>query len=371
MFSRRTYWKVSLLGLVMAGILLPAGVFADKPKPTLEVIGSSAGMDEKAWEQHLIEGAKKEGELIWYTNSGLENVEGFVRDFQNAYPFIKLKYWRGKTRALNDKLLTEARAGVYKADVIKSSSGVLQPLIDANLLAAYDSPARKDYPAELKGRYWTALMTALRVFSYNTDLVSAKDAPKTWEDLLDPKWQGKVMWDVSSQPEVTALLLRWGKEQTEAYFKAFAANKPTVRRGRTVLAQMVAAGELPLAVTIYAYKAEELMKKGATIDWLAQDMTVGLVYPISLAENAPNPYSAALFYDYLLSKRGQELRVKQGRMVARPGIKPMYDRMAGLEGDKRIVFITPDNATPHMKTAMAIEEKYLLKGKKRRKKKKK
>ena len=363
-------WKVSLLCLLAAAIGLPAGVFAEKPEATLKVIGSGAGMDEAAWEKHLIEGAKKEGELVWYTNSGLENVEGFVRDFQKAYPFIKLKYWRGKTRALNDKLLTEARAGVYKADVIKSSAGVLQPLIDAKLLAAYNPPVRKPYAADLKGQHWTALQTALRVFGYNTDLVAEKDAPRTWNDLLAPKWKGKVMWDVSSQPEVTALLLRWGEEKTDAYFKAFAANKPAVRRGRTVLAQMAAAGERPLAVTIYAYKAEELAAKGASINWLAQDLTVGLVYPISLANHAPHPYSAALFHDYLLSQRGQAIRVKQGRLVARPGVQAKYARVAELADDKRLVFIQPDNATPLMKTAMGIEEKYLIKGSKRRKKKK-
>lgn len=369
MADKRKPWKTGLLFLLAAAIAVPAAALADKPKATLEVLGSSAGMDEKAWEKHLIEGARKEGELIWYTNSGLDNVEGFVRDFQKAYPFIKLKYWRGKTRALNDKLLTEARAGVYKADVIKSSAGLLKPLIDADLLATYDPPVRKPYAADLKGKHWTALQTALRVFGYNTDLVAKKDVPRTWNELLDPKWKGKVMWDTSSQPEVTALLLRWGKEKTDAYFKAFAANKPAVRRGRTVLAQMAAAGERPLAVTIYAYKAEELMNKGGAIDWLAQDHTVGLVYPISLANHAPNPYSAALFYDYLLSERGQAIRVKQGRLVSRPGVKAKYARVAELADDKRIVFIQPDNATPLMKTAMAIEEKYLLKNVKRRKKK--
>ena len=178
------------------------------------------------------------------------------------------------------------------------------------------------------------------------------------------------MWDTSSQPEVTALLLRWGEEKTDAYFKAFAANKPAVRRGRTVLAQMAAAGEQPLAVTIYAYKAEQLAAKGASINWLAQDLTVGLVYPISLANHAPHPYSAALFHDYLLSQRGQAIRVKQGRLVARPGVQAKYARVAALADDKRLVFIQPDNATPLMKTAMGIEEKYLIKGSKRRKKKK-
>ena len=369
MADKRKPWRATLLLLLAAAIAVPTAALAEKPKASLEVIGSGAGMEEKAWEKHLIEGAKKEGELVWYTNSGLDNVEGFVRDFQKAYPFVKLKYWRGKTRALNDKLLTEARAGVYKADVIKSSAGLLKPLIDADLLAAYNPPVRKPYAADLKGKHWTALQTALRVFGYNTELVAEKDVPRTWNELLDPKWQGKVMWDTSSQPEVTALLLRWGKEKTEAYFKAFAANKPAVRRGRTVLAQMAAAGERPLAVTIYAYKVEQLMAKGGAINWLAQDHTVGLVYPISLANYAPNPYSAALFHDYLLSARGQAIRVKQGRLVARPGVKAKYARIAELADDKRIVFIQPDNATPLMKTAMGIEEKYLLKNVKRRKKK--
>jgi iron(III) transport system substrate-binding protein len=362
MFNKLTQWKVSLVCLLLAGTLLPSAALAEKPRATLDVIGPSEGMDAKTWEKHLIEGAKKEGKLIWYTNSGLDNVEGFVRDFEQLYPFLKLEYWRGKTRALNDKLLTEARAGVYKADVIKTSAGVLQPLIDANLLAPYNPPVRSLYPADLKGRYWTSLMTALRVFGYNTDMVSDQDAPRSWEDLLDPKWKGKIMWDVSSQPEVLTLLLRWGEEKTENYFKQFVKNEPQIRRGRTVIAQLVAAGELPLAITIYAYNAEELRKQGAGLNWLAQDLTTGLIYPISLAQNAPHPYAAALFYDYLLSKRGQELRVKQGRMVALPGVKPEYERIGVLEGDKRIVYISPENATPLMKTAQRIEDQYLLKG---------
>lgn len=282
-------------------------------------------------DKKLLEGAKGEGEMVWYTNSGLDNANSYIRAFHKAYPSIQPKIWRGKSRAVTDKILTEARAGVFLADVIKPTSDHLPVLIGASLLGRYESPLRASYPDYSKGPLWTSINYAFRVFAYNNKMISAQDAPKSWDDLLDPKWRGKILFDESFQEEIVAMLQAWGKEKTEGYLKKLQGQRLLVRRGRDTIAQLLIAGEAPLAVTVYAYNIETLKAKGAPVDWTLPEMTPVLLYPMTLSRNAPHPHAAALFYDFMLSDQGQQVIAQEGRVLANPKIEPIYPRMRELK----------------------------------------
>jgi iron(III) transport system substrate-binding protein len=282
-------------------------------------------------DKKILEGAKGEGEMVWYTNSGLDNANGYIRAFRKAYAFVQPKLWRGKSRAVTDKLLTEARAGVFLADVIKTTSDHLPVVFAQNLIGRYESPIRASYPDYAKGPLWTNINYAFRVFGFNNKMISAQDAPKSWDELLDPKWKGKILFDESFQEEIVAMLQAWGKEKTETYLTKLNQQRLLVRRGRDTITQLLIAGEAPLAVTVYAYNVETLKAKRAPIDWALPDMTPVLLYPLTLARHAPHPYSAALFYDFMLSDQGQQVIAEEGRVLGNPKIEPIYPRMRELK----------------------------------------
>jgi iron(III) transport system substrate-binding protein len=283
-------------------------------------------------EKKLVEGAKSEGEMLWYTNSGVENATRYIQAFKTKYPFIKANFWRSKTRQVTQRVIAEANAGRNLVDVIKPSTDLLPALLEKSLIGKYETPLRAIYPAHSKSVYYTNMNYAFRVFAFNPRKVARKDAPKSWEELLQPRWKGEILFDESSLEEVMAFYAAWGRERTVSYLTKLSQQQLLIRVGRDTTTQMMMAGEAPLAVTTYAYNNESLRTQSAPVDWIAEDLIPALMYPLTLARHAPHPYSAALFYDFLISEEGQRLIAKEGRVVAHPKVEPIYPRMKELQG---------------------------------------
>jgi iron(III) transport system substrate-binding protein len=318
-------------------------------------------------EKKLVEGAKAEGEMVWYTNTGLDNVTRYIQAFKKSYPFINAKFWRGKSRDVTEKLLTEARAGFYYADLVKTTSDLLPALLEKNLIGRYESPIRASYLTHAKGDLWTNMNYAFRVFGFNPKKVSRQEVPKTWEELLHPRWKGEILFDESSLEEVVTFLAVWGREKTVSYLTRLSDQELLIRRGRDSTAQLLLAGEAPLAVTIYAYNAEGLRAIGAPIDWVVPDLIPTLIYPLTMVRHAPHPHASALFYDFLLSDAGQQMIAKEGRLVANPQIEPIYPRMKELRallGTARVHINTVEEAPKYTKGGLRILDEILLKRKK-------
>ena len=317
-------------------------------------------------EKKLVEGAKNEGEMIWYTNSGLENATRYIQAFKKIYPFINAQVWRSKTRQVIQRVVAEARAGRHVVDAIKPSTDLMPVLLDAKVLGRYESPARAVYPAHSKGAYHSNMNYAFRIFSFNPRRVARKDVPKSWEELLQPRWKGEILFDESSLEEVVSLIAAWGKERTADYFTRLSKQQLLIRVGRDTTTQMMMAGEAILSVTTYAYNSESLRASQAPIDWVAQDLIPTLMYPLTLARSAPHPYSAALFYDFLLSESGQQLIAKEGRVVAHPKVEPIYPRMKELQallGTSRVQLNTVEQNHMLYKDGIQILDEIVLKRK--------
>jgi iron(III) transport system substrate-binding protein len=321
-----------------------------------------------AEERHkrLVQGAKAEGELVWYTNTGLENAANYIKAFKQVYPFINAKFWRGKSRDVTQRLITEARAGHFYADVFKTTADLLPDAIDRNLIGRYESPIRASYPPHAKGLLWSNMNYAFRVFGFNPKKLKSEAVPKTWDELLHPRWKEEILFDESSLEEVITLLAVWGKNKTVDYLRKFGEQKPLVRRGRDTIAQLLMAGEGLLAVTIYAYNAESLRAVGAPIDWVAPDLIPTLIYPLTMVRQAPHPHAAALFYDFLLSDAGQQMIAKEGRVVANRNIEPIYPRMKELRallGTPRVHINTIEEAPKYSQEGIKIFDEFLAKRK--------
>jgi iron(III) transport system substrate-binding protein len=315
-------------------------------------------------EKKLIEGARQEGEMIWYTNTGVENANRYIQAFKKRYPFLNAQFWRSKTRQVVQRVVAEARAGRHLVDVIKPSTDLVPVLLDAKVLGNYETPVRAVYPSHAKASYYTNMNYAFRIFSYNPRKVARKEIPQSWDELLQPRWKSEILFDESSLEEVVSLMAVWGKEKTRDYFSRLSRQDLLIRVGRDTTTQMMMAGEAPLAVTTYAYNSESLKAQNAPIDWVAQDLIPTLIYPLTLARNAPHPYSAALFYDFLISEQGQQLIAKEGRVVAHPKVDPIYPRMKELQsylGTPRVQLNTVEQNQKLYKDGIQILDEIILK----------
>ena len=288
---------------------------------TLSVWGQT---DDRA---KLVEGAKKEGKLIWYTSTNVTESKPLLDDFEKQYPFIKGEIFRASGEKTLNRIITEARAGRSEFDIVTISE--VDALIEAKLLAPYRSPEAKSFIPEFKdpNGYWTAIYLHYASIGYNSKILSEKEAPKQWEDLLEPKWKGKFAIDQEQYPWFGTLHKAWGRERAQKYMRALAKQEIQWRKGHTLIAQLMAAGEFPLGV-IYAHRVEEMKQRGAPVEW------VNTVNPIVVTVNAAglsakpqHPNGAKLFYDFVLSKPAQQRLRTLRRIPARPDIEPFSPRM--------------------------------------------
>jgi iron(III) transport system substrate-binding protein len=351
----------------IAVLLLLALGAGDSPAASPEEIWKSLEkLPAAEREKKLIEGAKIEGEMIWYTNTGVENANRYIQAFKKNYPFINAQFWRSKTRQVVQRVIAEARAGRHIVDVIKPSTDLVPALLDAKILATYETPVRAIYPAHAKASYYTTMNYAFRIFSYNPRKLARKDAPASWDQLLQPRWKGEILFDESSLEEVVSLMHVWGKERTRDYFTKLSQQQLLIRVGRDTTTQMMMAGEAPVAVTTYAYNSESLKATNAPIDWVAEDLIPTLIYPLTLSRQAPHPHAAALFYDFLISEEGQRLIAKEGRVVAHPKVEPIYPRMKELQkllGTSRVQLNTVEQNHNLYKDGIQILDEIILKRK--------
>lgn len=274
-------------------------------------IASYKGADRS---ERILAGAKTEGKVAFYSGM-IENqaLRPLADAFKKKYPFVAVEYWRGDSRALVQKALTERRAGRVMGDILESTGGA-EALIRAGATEPFYSPSAAGFPLNYidpKGM-WVASRLDYFGMAYNTRQVSAADVPKTYEALLDPKWKGAIAWRADS--EVGALLFiagvmrEMGKEKGEAYLKRLSAQRIINYAGSArALVDRVGEGEYKLALEIYAHHPLISKAKGAPLDTQMLNPVPSALSTIQLAKNAPHPNAAMLFIDFALSKEGQNV----------------------------------------------------------------
>jgi len=277
----------------------------------------------------LIERAKKEGQLVYYTTMTLDQSKQTVDQFEKKYPFLKVTLFRTGGGPILNKILTESRGGRNDWDLVVGRGEMLIPLMERKLLASYRSPESKMIDAQLVDNegYWTAYYVNSYVLGWNTKLVKRDDVPKTYEALLNPKWKGGLIsLDTEAYGMVEGLKRAWGREKALAYFKKLAALEPVLRRGNTERVQLTLAGEYPLIIA-YNQTIQRMTSRGAPVDWIPLEPAVTQVNPALIAAKAPHPNAARLFYDYILSKEGQEQLRTYQRIPVRKDVEPDPPRL--------------------------------------------
>lgn len=282
-----------------------------------------------AWAQSdhtakLIEGAKKEGRLLWYTALTLADAGMLTQHFELKYPFIKTETLRLVTDQLLTKIQTEARAGGFRADVIEIPGILGHVLKQDGLLEKYFSPESKAYPASMKDPdgTWTSFFINTHVTVYNTKLVKKQEVPKSFEEFINPRWRGKIALRDNDFDNFGMMLKVMGREKGLNFMRRLAAQGVDLRSSFTTAIQGVLAGEIPLGMNLYATHTEEFKKKQAPVEWAPMEFVLASIEPLGVAARAPNPNAARLFVDFLLSKEAQTMMRDRSRIPSRPDVPP-------------------------------------------------
>jgi ABC-type Fe3+ transport system substrate-binding protein len=309
--AKRGAWFGFLLGLFAGATQL----YGQTTESKLAWLDSVPPQERQA---RLIEAARKEGEVIAYGNLDAVAAQSIADGFMKKYPFIKASPVRVSGAGIITRVDAEARAGKVMSDVIDSGQLGMLALMDKKMMARYRSPQREFYREGFKDRegYWTAYMTNVMVSAYNTRLVKKEEAPSRLEDLLKPRWKGKLAMDSQSYVWFGTMMQFLGAETGLRFMKKL--NEQDLRhvRGRRLASQLAAAGEFDMTVETNLNSVLTFAGVGAPL-WFAPIQP--LFYSPSLVflpQGAPHPHAAALFIDYLLSEDGQRVIVTTNRMAA-------------------------------------------------------
>jgi len=287
-----------------------------------EALSQTGGMPAS-----VIEGAKREGTVVFYGPLNINDSMMLLKRFEGKYPFIKTELLRMSAEPLLNRILTEDKAGRNAVDVINNT--VINALKRARLLQPYRSTENPAYPEQFRDPegYWASLYNNYYVLGYNSRLVSAKEAPKDWQDLLNPKWKGKIGMDQEEYEWYAATFESWGREKAQKFHRALAPQQIHWRKGHTLISQLIVAGEFPVGI-VYAHRAESMKKAGAPIEWVkTSDPVFVALSPVGVAAKAPHPNAAKLLLDFMLSKEAQLLLRGVNRISGRLDVEPLVPEM--------------------------------------------
>jgi iron(III) transport system substrate-binding protein len=300
--------------ILIVGISLGGCEKASENKLTNKDIYLYQGPDR---DQKLLANAKKEGVVTIYTAMNLSDSRPIVDFFEQKYN-IKVTLWRALADKVTQRALIEAKAGRNEADAFEIPGTEMEMLYRAKLLEEFYSPAFKDMPpgAVPVHKHYIVDRFNFFVLAYNTKLVKPNEVPKSYEDLLNRKWSGKLGIEPTNRDWFAAMVTNMGEEKGLNYFKKLAAMQPKMQKGQTEIAEIVGSGEIPIALNVYNHDVEKLKKQKVAIEWKALQPTFGRASAIGVARNAAHPYAALLFADFILSREGQEILKERGRVPA-------------------------------------------------------
>jgi ABC-type Fe3+ transport system substrate-binding protein len=351
---------VRATAVLLAGCLLSTAATAQTSDAN---ILTYAGPDRT---ERLIEGAKKEGELTYYSAMIVNQaLRPLTAAFQAKYPFIKISYWRADSEEIETKIAAEIRANNPVGDVIEGT-GIGELAVHAGLAQPIVSPELSVVPERFRdpNRLWVPTRMSYFAMAYNTRLIAASAQPKTYDDLLDEKWRGKMAWPLLSAIGaplfVTNLRLAWSDEKAMAYLRRLRAqNIVNFGAGNPrTLVDRVIAGEYPIALQIFAHHPLISAAKGAP-------MTTQLLAPVAssagtlvVPKGSRHPYSAALLMDFLLSKEGQRILAAAEYLPVRPDVEPLA-QIAPIVPSRAGVaenFISPEKLNTYTESSARIVE---------------
>lgn len=274
----------------------------------------------------LIEAAKKEGKVVAYGSLESDTVDAIKKAFQKKTG-MEMEYWRASATKVLDRALNEHRAGKPLFDVILTNDNPMQIMAKEGIFGKYDSPSAKDFPKDaidpiLGPRYRNVIVGIV----YNKSVIKPADAPKSLEDLLNPKYKGKLVMPDPTQHTTTtqwvaSLFKLMGKEKADKFIRDLAAMKPILVESLLPAAERVTTGETPIAITYVKYTFI-FGQKGAPLDYVRLGKMMGDGHYATLGSKPPRPNAGKAFIDFFLGEESMKIMADMGEFVNRKGVYP-------------------------------------------------
>ena len=284
-----------------------------------------------AWaqsEDELIRGAKKEAKVVFWSSMRIDDSKALAAGFEAKYPFIKVDIFRAGGEQIVNRAMAEHLAGKTTYDVVNAFA--LKVLQNKGMLQPFAAPEATHYPVGFKDpqNYWVSLYSGYNVIGYNTKLVPKAEAPRNWEDLLNPRWKGKLGMDDEEYFWHAGMLKYWGEEKGRKYMEDLSRQGLQFRNGHALLADLMSIGEFPVVVVVYPDQIEQMKAKGQTVEWIkTTDPILVNLAPVGVAARPPQPNAAKLLMNYSISKEGQDILQKARRASARLDVSPLVPDM--------------------------------------------
>jgi iron(III) transport system substrate-binding protein len=310
---------VGLLGIACALMLAFAATSAHAQ--SLADLAAYSGPDRT---QRLIDGAKKEGGVTLYSSATVADQTAIANAFQAKYG-VKVTLWRGSSEDIRHRAMTEYGAGRYEVDLAETAGPDMEAMVREQLLQPVNTPISAELipQATFKHHAWYATRLSVFVGAYNTAIIKAADAPKTYEDLTNPKFKGKLGIEADDANWFLSVVGAMGEEKGLKLFREIVAkNGMSVRKGHTLLANFVGSGEVPLALTAYSYRVEQMKNvEGAPVELLYLPPVVALPTGAGVFKRAPHPHAALLLLDFYLTD-AQKILASREAVPVDPRVKP-------------------------------------------------
>jgi iron(III) transport system substrate-binding protein len=310
-----------------------AVMLAVAPCPRAQTIQDVAALSGPDRTDKIIAGAKKEGALMIYTSLQVEDLAALSTVFEKKYG-VKINVWRGSAEDVRQRAIVENRANRREVDMFELGGREMESLHREKLLQAVKSPVFADLTpqAVIPHGEWVGTRLNVIVGAYNTNLVKKADLPKSYEDLTDARFKGKIGIESEDQDWLATIVGEMGEEKGLKLFRDIVAkNGISVRKGHTLLVNLTASGEVPIALTTYSYKANQLKTAGAPLDFLGLQPSVARVNGVGVSHTAPHPHAAVLFFDFILGEEGQKILYERE-------FSPTNRKVQELPADQRVIF---------------------------------
>ena len=276
--------------------------------------------------QRLVDGARKENALMIYSSMTVADMGALINAFQAKYG-VKAQHWRGSSEDIRNRVTREYSASRHDADLAETAGTDMEAMVREQVLQKVTTPVSNELIPQASFAHGQWISTRLSVFAaaYNTNIIKRADAPKTYEDLLNPRFKGKLAVEAEDANWFMSVVLSMGEEKGLKLFRDIVArNGMSVRKGHTLLANLVPTGEVPLALTAYSYRVQQLKNERAPIEIVYLPPPVAFPTGIGMFRRAPHPHAALLFQDFILTD-GQKILAEREAVPTNPKVKAAPD----------------------------------------------
>ena len=332
----------AVIGIVISALSLTLTFSSIHAQTAGEILKAYESLKKPERKTRLVEGAKKEGRLVVYGTLGVDAARPMLEKFRQAHPYISIGHYRSGSTGVYNRVVNEGRAGKHEVDIIELSAGPVADLIRGGFVDPYRSPETDAVrPEFIDPRHlWNAYHYLVVGLAYNKNLVKSSEVPKTYQDLLLPRWRGRKMsLDRDAGDVFGALLDSWGEKEGIDYFRRLAKQEVLIRSGYTLQAQLLAAGEVEIVPWSHLQRPLLMADSGAPLGIGFLEPVVSKAQVLLLARRAAHPHAAALFIDWSLSEEGQAFVGID--IVRSPGSNGQKRKYRGL-GEPTTKVITPE-----------------------------